>query len=81
VFMNILSNAIQAIENKGTIKIKTSTEKGTQGKRIAKRFEIQHVSSGTLFRNAALQGSSLGKQTESYLKDGFLFPMNWPLSL
>ena len=27
VFMNILSNAIQAIENKGTIKIKTSTEK------------------------------------------------------
>ncbi len=55
--------------------------KGTQGKRIAKRFEIQYVSSGTLFRNAALQGSSLGKQTESYLKDGFLFPMNWPLSL
>jgi len=29
VFMNILRNAIQAIENKGTIKIKTSTEKNS----------------------------------------------------
>jgi len=29
VFMNILSNAIQAIENKGTIKIRTSTEKNS----------------------------------------------------
>ncbi|TDI93698.1 MAG: adenylate kinase, partial [Caldithrix sp.] len=32
--------------------------KGTQSKRIAKRLDIQHISSGALFRIAVLAGST-----------------------
>lgn len=48
--------------------------KGTQAKRLAKKLGIQHISSGALFRNAAVLGSSLGKEAESYLKKGLLVP-------
>ena len=48
--------------------------KGTQAKRLAKKLGIQHISSGALFRNAAVQGSSLGKEAESYMKKGLLVP-------
>ena len=48
--------------------------KGTQAKRLAKKLGIQHISSGELFRNAAVQGSSLGKEAESYMKKGLLVP-------
>jgi len=48
--------------------------KGTQSKRIAERLDIQHISSGALFRIAVLAGSTLGKAAESYMKKGLLVP-------
>jgi len=48
--------------------------KGTQSKRIAGRLDIQHISSGALFRIAVLEGSTLGKAAESYMKNGLLVP-------
>lgn len=48
--------------------------KGTQAKRIAKQFNIEHISSGELLRNAVRQGSALGKEAERYMKKGRLIP-------
>ncbi|MFQ5675373.1 MAG: adenylate kinase family protein [bacterium] len=48
--------------------------KGTQAQRLANRFRIEHISSGELFRQAAGQGSALGKAAERYMKKGLLVP-------
>ncbi len=48
--------------------------KGTQAKRISSNYEIPHVSTGDMFREAISAGTPLGKQVEPLLKEGILVP-------
>ncbi len=48
--------------------------KGTQADRLAKRFDIDHVSSGELLRAEVEQGSDFGLQARQYLDAGDLVP-------
>ena len=48
--------------------------KGTQAKRISSNYEIPHVSTGDMFREAIAAGTRLGKQVEPLLKQGILVP-------
>ena len=48
--------------------------KGTQAAVVAKELKLAHVASGDLFREAARNGTALGKQAESYMKQGKLVP-------
>ena len=48
--------------------------KGTQAKRISSNYEIPHVSTGDMFREAIAAGTPLGKQVEPLLKQGILVP-------
>ena len=44
--------------------------KGTQGKRIANLFGLQHLSTGDTLRSARRQGSSLGRQIAELIDGG-----------
>ena len=48
--------------------------KGTQAANIAQKFNLVHVASGDLFRQALEQGSDLGLQAKSYMEEGRLVP-------
>ena len=48
--------------------------KGTQASRLAERFELTHISSGDLFRAAALADDELGAELRGYLDNGDLVP-------
>ncbi len=48
--------------------------KGTQAERIAPRFELAHLSTGELFRNAIAAGTELGVLAKQYLDRGELVP-------
>lgn len=48
--------------------------KGTQGILLANRYEIPHISTGSMFRTAIQSGSSLGKLAASYIDRGHLVP-------
>ncbi|MBN1622282.1 MAG: adenylate kinase [Endomicrobiales bacterium] len=48
--------------------------KGTQAKKIAKKYNIQHVSTGDIFRETSKSGSDLGKKLQSYMSSGALVP-------
>jgi adenylate kinase len=48
--------------------------KGTQAAVVADEIKLVHVASGDLFRQALQQGTPLGKQAESYMKQGKLVP-------
>ncbi len=48
--------------------------KGTQGDRIASRYEIPHISSGDLFRQEVASGSELGNRLRGYVESGDLVP-------
>ena len=48
--------------------------KGTQAARMADRFALPHVSTGEIFRQAAAQGSELGRAVKGYLDAGKLVP-------
>ncbi|MHB1348085.1 MAG: adenylate kinase [Candidatus Humimicrobiaceae bacterium] len=48
--------------------------KGTQAKKIAARFGIEHVSTGDILRYEIGQGTDLGKKAKEYVHSGKLVP-------
>lgn len=48
--------------------------KGTQAKRLAERYNIPHISTGKMFRDAIKQGTQMGKKANEYMKKGLLVP-------
>jgi len=48
--------------------------KGTQAQRMAARFGVCHASTGDIFRQAAAEGSELGRIVKDYLNAGKLVP-------
>jgi adenylate kinase len=55
--------------------------KGTQGERIASRYDVPHISSGELFRQEVASGSELGNELRSYVETGDLVPDNLVVQL
>jgi adenylate kinase len=55
--------------------------KGTQGERIASRYDVPHISSGDLFRQEVASGSELGNQLRRYVEAGDLVPDNLVVQL
>ena len=50
------------------------TGKGTQAKLIAEQLGLAHIATGDLFREAAQQGSELGRRAKAYMDRGELVP-------
>ncbi len=48
--------------------------KGTQAKRIAKKYEIPHISTGDIFRANIKNGTELGQKAKQYMDQGLLVP-------
>lgn len=48
--------------------------KGTQANNIAERQNLLHVSTGDMFRDAAAEGTDLGKRAQEYMSVGELVP-------
>lgn len=48
--------------------------KGTQAKKLARQFEVPHISTGDIFRRHVEQGSELGTLVRGYMKNGTLVP-------
>ena len=48
--------------------------KGTQAKKLIAEFDIPHISTGDMFREAIKEGTPLGKLAASYINDGHLVP-------
>lgn len=48
--------------------------KGTQGERIASRYQVPHISSGEVFRQEVEKNSPLGQRLRGYLDAGDLVP-------
>lgn len=48
--------------------------KGTQAKRIIALYNIPHISTGDMFREAISKGTELGKLAASYINQGHLVP-------
>jgi adenylate kinase len=48
--------------------------KGTQAVRLAERFDIVHVATGDLLRQATRDGTTLGVKAKEYMDDGRLVP-------
>lgn len=48
--------------------------KGTQAAAVAQELKLIHVATGDLFRQAVQKGTELGKQADSYMKQGKLVP-------
>ena len=48
--------------------------KGTQAKLLAEKFQIPHISTGDLLREAVAKGSPLGLKAKGYLDAGALVP-------
>ena len=48
--------------------------KGTQGKVLGDRFDIPHISSGDLFREAIQAETELGMQAKAFMSEGKLVP-------
>jgi len=48
--------------------------KGTQGAVVQKKYNIQHVESGVIFRENIKGGTALGKEAKAYIDKGDLVP-------
>ncbi len=48
--------------------------KGTQAKRIAKRFGVPHLSTGDMFRDAVARGTETGRLAKPVMESGGLVP-------
>ncbi|MCK8817555.1 adenylate kinase [Natroniella sulfidigena] len=48
--------------------------KGTQAKRLAKKYSIPHVATGDIFREAIKNETPLGKKAKEYIDQGKLVP-------
>jgi adenylate kinase len=53
---------------------KQGAGKGTQATRIAEHYEVAHLATGDLFREAAAAGTELGLDAKSYMDRGELVP-------
>lgn len=48
--------------------------KGTQAKRLEERFQLAHISTGDMLRDALREGTTLGLEAKSYMEKGELVP-------
>ncbi|UII33432.1 adenylate kinase [Fulvivirga ulvae] len=48
--------------------------KGTQSEKLISRYNLEHISTGDLFRKHLNEGTELGKSAQKYMDDGFLVP-------
>ena len=48
--------------------------KGTQAKKLIAKFNIPHISTGDMFREAIKEGTPLGKLAQKFINDGHLVP-------
>lgn len=48
--------------------------KGTQGERIAAKYGIPHISTGSLIREVVASGSGVGREVDSFISKGELIP-------
>lgn len=48
--------------------------KGTQAEKIAFEYQIPHISTGDMFRQAIKEGTELGNKAKDYLDQGLLVP-------
>jgi adenylate kinase len=55
--------------------------KGTQGERIASRYQVPHISSGEIFRDEVARQTPVGIQLSGYLNEGDLVPDDLVLSM
>ena len=55
--------------------------KGTQAKRLCKRYSLDHLSTGDMFRSAILEKNAVGNIAESYINFGKLVPDNIVLNM
>ncbi len=55
--------------------------KGTQAKKIAKKYKIPHISTGDIFRANIKNETELGKKAKSYMDQGMLVPDELTISL
>jgi adenylate kinase len=55
--------------------------KGTQGERIATRYQVPHIASGDIFRHEVAQDTPLGERLRGYIDAGDLVPDDLVLSV
>jgi adenylate kinase len=55
--------------------------KGTQAKRLVTEFDLVHISTGDMLRQAIAAGTDLGELIEHYIKAGYLVPDHHVTSL
>ena len=55
--------------------------KGTQGERLAERYDARHISTGELLRAQVAAGTDLGRQARPYMERGDLVPDELVLSM
>lgn len=48
--------------------------KGTQSEKLINKYNLNHISTGDLFRKHLGEGTELGKLAQKYMDDGFLVP-------
>ena len=48
--------------------------KGTQSSHLAKKFRLNHLSTGDILRSEIVSGSKLGKEASKYMNEGNLVP-------
>lgn len=55
--------------------------KGTQAKKLISKYNIPHISTGDMFREAIKEGTPLGRLAASYINDGHLVPDDVTIAL
>ena len=48
--------------------------KGTQSSHLAKKYSLNHLSTGDVLRSEIVSGSKLGKEASKYMNEGNLVP-------
>ena len=55
--------------------------KGTQAARVARQYDLDHIASGDLLREAVRAGTELGQKVKRYLDEGELVPDDLVLAI